>query len=366
MHVTMVKKRLANGETCRKCIQAEELLRKRGLFDKIDEVVWADESDPASPGAKLGVYFGVTLAPFFVVRDDAGHETVYESVLALINERLTSQPGIAAVTAAPPTNLDEAARELADAEPKDILRFGIERWGAALGIAFSGAEDVVLIDMAHRIGGSFSIFCLDTGRLHPETYRFIEAVRKRYGTSITLISPDAEALGRFVSKKGLFSFYEDGHEECCGVRKVAPLGRVLATLDAWVTGQRRDQSPATRSSIAVIARDHSFSGAHGSLVKLNPLARWTSAQTWQYIRDNDVPFNSLHAHGYVSIGCEPCTRAILPGEHERAGRWWWEDSTKRECGLHIGPSARAPRKAPDEPSQASTPPSLERGADGAR
>ena len=110
----------------------------------------------------------------------------------------------------------------------------------------------------------------------------------------------------------------------------------ICDLDELATGQRRDQSPATRSSVAVVERDRSFSGAHGPLVKLNPLAAWTSAQTWQYIRENDVPFNTLHERGFVSIGCEPCTRATLPGEHERAGRWWWEEATKRECGLHEG------------------------------
>jgi phosphoadenosine phosphosulfate reductase len=216
------------------------------------------------------------------------------------------------------------------------LRYGLERWGSSLGIAFSGAEDVVVVHMAHESGLPFSVFCLDTGRLHPETYRFIDAVRKRYDIEIALMAPDAEGLQSFVKRKGLFSFYEDGHEECCGIRKVEPLRRALATLRAWATGQRRDQSPATRAAIAVVEQDRTFRGLEGGpLVKLNPLAAWTSAQVWQYIRDHDVPFNALHERGFVSIGCEPCTRATLPGEHERAGRWWWEDATKRECGLHI-------------------------------
>jgi phosphoadenosine phosphosulfate reductase len=120
------------------------------------------------------------------------------------------------------------------------------------------------------------------------------------------------------------------------IRKVEPLRRTLSGLRAWATGQRRDQSPATRAAIAVVERDRTFSGLEGPLVKLNPLAGWTSAQTWSYIRENDIPFNELHERGFVSIGCEPCTRATLPGEHERAGRWWWEETTKRECGLHIG------------------------------
>jgi phosphoadenosine phosphosulfate reductase len=156
------------------------------------------------------------------------------------------------------------------------------------------------------------------------------------------LSPEAASVQALVRQKGLFSFYEDGHEECCGVRKVEPLRRKLATLRAWATGQRRDQSPATRGAIAVIERDPTFPGLSGpgSLVKLNPLARWTSAQTWDFIREAGIPYNPLHERGFISIGCEPCTRAILPGEHERAGRWWWEDSTKRECGLHIGNTGR--------------------------
>jgi phosphoadenosine phosphosulfate reductase len=346
-HLTMVKKRLANGEPCRKCAQAEDLLRSRGLWERVDEVVWADENDPSSPGMQLGARLGVALAPFFIVREDDGREVVYESVLKLVNERLSA----AATKAAPAApalaltdgDLEAASAELAAKHPAEILRWGLERWGRDLGIAFSGAEDVVLVHMASAASLPFSVFCLDTGRLHPETYRFIETVRKRYKVEISLFSPEAAAVHGLVRTKGLFSFYEDGHEECCGIRKVEPLRRALGGLRAWATGQRRDQSPATRAAIAAVERDRTFSGAGGPLVKLNPLAAWTSAQTWQFIRDEGVPFNPLHERGFVSIGCEPCTRAVLPGEHERAGRWWWEESTKRECGLHIG-NVTAPRR----------------------
>jgi phosphoadenosine phosphosulfate reductase len=356
MHVTMVKKRLRSGEPCRKCAQAEDLLKTRGLWDRVDEVVWADEKDPSSPGMVLSARLGVELAPFFIVRSDSGAETVYESVLQFIKELEAAggpktggpsehTPGAEVPPDAPagdPPDLLAAARDLAEAHPSAILRWGLERWGASLGIAFSGAEDVVLVHMASEIGLPFSVFCLDTGRLHAETYRFVETVRKHYKVEIAIMSPEAESLQTLVRQKGLFSFYEDGHEECCGVRKVEPLRRKLATLRAWATGQRRDQSPATRSAIAVIERDPTFPGlsGSGSLVKLNPLARWTSAQTWDYIREAHIPYNPLHERGFTSIGCEPCTRATLPGEHERAGRWWWEDSTKRECGLHIGNTSR--------------------------
>lgn len=346
MHITMVKKRLANGETCGKCAQAEDLLKKRGLWSQIDRVLWADEADPSSPGMKLALDFGVSAAPFFVV-DGGAAPVVYESVLKLVNERLT-QPQPPVPQTMPKGDIESAARELEGAQPGEILRYGLERWGGSLGIAFSGAEDVVLVHMASESGLPFSVFCLDTGRLHPETYRFIDAVRQRYKVEIALMAPDTDTLQVFVKKKGLFSFYEDGHGECCGIRKVEPLRRMLKTLDAWASGQRRDQSPATRSGIAVIEQDSTFSGASGALVKLNPLAGWTSTQVWQYIREHDVPFNSLHERGFVSIGCEPCTRATLPGEHERAGRWWWEDATKRECGLHIG-NTKAPRRGGQGP-----------------
>ncbi|HVU03837.1 MAG TPA: phosphoadenylyl-sulfate reductase [Polyangiaceae bacterium] len=335
MHVTMVKKRLENGEPCRKCAQAEELLKTRGLWGRIDDVVMAEEGNADSPGMKLAARFGVKNAPFFIVKDDDGPETVYESVLKLVKERLSDAPPTVQSPARPDVDVAAAERELRDAEPSAILRWGVERFGDTLGIAFSGAEDVVLVHMASALGLPFQVFCLDTGRLHPETYRFLDAVRRTYGVEIELMNADAPALQAFVKKKGLFSFYDDGHEECCGIRKVEPLRRKLSTLRAWVSGQRRDQSPATRAAIPVVESDRTFSGANGSLVKLNPLAGWTSARVWEFIREERVPFNPLHERGFVSIGCEPCTRAILPGEHERAGRWWWEDSTKKECGLHI-------------------------------
>ncbi len=342
MHITMVKKRLANGEACRKCVQAEDLLRSRGLWSRIDKVIWADEGDPSSPGMQLGARFGVAVAPYFVIQPEGdGAPVVYESVLKLIKERLVDSPSAEPSPSARAEDLEAAAHALADRHPSEILRWGLERWGASLGIAFSGAEDVVLVHMASELGLPFSVFCLDTGRLHAETYRFIDEVRKRYRIDVTLMSPEAEAVQALVKKKGLFSFYDDGHEECCGIRKVEPLKRALSVLRAWATGQRRDQSPATRGAIAVVERDRTFLGAEGPLVKLNPLANWTSGQTWQYIRENGIPFNPLHERGFISIGCEPCTRATLPGEHERAGRWWWEDTTKRECGLHIGNVAPA-------------------------
>jgi len=334
MHVTMIKKRLENGEPCQKCAQAEELLRRRGLWERIDEVVVADVRDPASPGYQLAAQHGIDLAPFFVVK--RGNESVvYTSVLKLIGEVLNPKPAAeTAVSGAPGVpDVEALGSELAGRPPQEIVERALSLFGSELAIAFSGAEDVVLIDMAVKSGKPFSVFTLDTGRLAPETYEFIERVRKHYGVAIAAAFPEAPAVEALVVKKGLFSFYEDGHGECCGIRKVAPLRRTLANYRAWMTGQRRDQSP-TRTNVHVVESDPGMAGPSGSLIKWNPLAFASLAEVWAYIRDNDVPFNPLHERGFVSIGCAPCTRAIRPGEHERAGRWWWEEATKRECGLH--------------------------------
>ena len=217
--------------------------------------------------------------------------------------------------------------------PIEILSIALNEF-ENIAIAFSGAEDIVLIDMAVKINPKVKIFALDTGRLHPETYKFIEQTRTQYNVQIDLILPDHQQLEAFVCEKGLYSFYKDGHQECCAIRKVAPLRRKLLTFDAWVTGQRQDQSLETRAGISVVEEDDVFSTADRKLVKFNPLCFWTSKKVWQYIHENKVPFNRLHEKGFVSIGCEPCTRAILPGQNEREGRWWWEAASKKECGLH--------------------------------
>ncbi len=228
------------------------------------------------------------------------------------------------------------AAQLADRDPRDILQIALDEYAPSVAISFSGAEDVALIDMAASIGRPFQIFSLDTGRLHPETYRFLDTVRDRYGIPIDVYFPQPDAVERLVREKGLFSFYRDGHKECCGIRKVEPLVRALAPLAAWITGQRQDQSPGTRAAIPVIQIDRTFGTPDRPLVKFNPLARWTSQQVWAYIRAHDVPYNPLHDRGFVSIGCEPCTRPVNPGQHEREGRWWWEEETRKECGLHAG------------------------------
>ena len=244
------------------------------------------------------------------------------------------------------------ADTLQDQHPREILEFAFREYTPHIAISFSGSGSVVLIDMAAQLLGAgsldksaFRVFTLDTGRLHPETYQFIDKVRERYRIPIEVYFPQPEAVENLVREKGLFSFYRDGHQECCNIRKVEPLKRALASLDAWITGQRRDQSPSTRHQLPVVQADPTFSTPERTLVKFNPLANWTSEQVWAYIHENDVPYNALHEKGFISIGCEPCTRPVLPGQHERAGRWWWEDENKKECGLHLGNGDGYGRKA---------------------
>jgi phosphoadenosine phosphosulfate reductase len=231
--------------------------------------------------------------------------------------------------------VDALAAEYTEKSPFEIMALALEQQGD-VAISFSGAEDVVLIDMAANLGKPFRVFSLDTGRLHSETYQFIDTVRKHYGIDIEICFPESEAVQQLVTQKGMFSFFEDGHKECCGIRKVAPLRKKLATLDGWITGQRKDQSPGTRNEIPVVQSDVSFSGPGKQLIKYNPLANWSSSDVWNYIRLMEVPYNPLHTRGFISIGCEPCTRPVLPNQHEREGRWWWEEATHKECGLHAG------------------------------
>jgi len=231
-------------------------------------------------------------------------------------------------------DVEKLAAEYASKSPQQILQLAMDHFDD-LWLSFSGADDIVVLDMAWKINPDIRVFTLDTGRLHPETYRFLEQVRKHYGIQIEVLSPDHQALEAYVKEKGLFDFYENGHGECCGIRKIAPLRRKLSGVDAWITGQRKDQSP-TRTNVPVIEVDSAFSTPERSLIKFNPLSNYTSEDVWNYIRMLEIPYNSLHERGFVSIGCEPCTRPVLPNQHEREGRWWWEEATQKECGLHGG------------------------------
>jgi phosphoadenosine phosphosulfate reductase len=193
-----------------------------------------------------------------------------------------------------------------------------------------GAEGMVLIDLIARHALPIRIITLDTGRLPEETLALIDRVRERYRVSIDVHAPDTQALEAFVTENGVNPFYRsvELRKECCALRKNEPLRRALVGKGAWITGLRREQS-ATRNDVGF----EEFDTLH-ALPKFNPLADWTSDEVWCYLRAHDVPYNALHDRGYPSIGCAPCTRAVQPGEDARAGRWWWEASEHKECGLH--------------------------------
>ena len=216
--------------------------------------------------------------------------------------------------------------------PQEILAWALEKYGTRVGIASSfGLEDMVLIDMASKITKQFTVFTLDTGRLHEETYLTMDRTRSHYGISIQSYFPKTDAVEQLEREKGFFSFKEslENRKECCAIRKVEPLTRALSNLDAWITGIRRDQI-VTRTDIPKVGEDTD----RPPLIKINPIADWSLEQVEDYIAKNKVPVNPLHKQNYPSIGCAPCTRPIEAGEDIRAGRWWWENPDHKECGLH--------------------------------
>lgn len=194
-----------------------------------------------------------------------------------------------------------------------------------------GAEDMVLTDIIQKENLNIEIFSLDTGRLPAETYTLMAEVEKNYNTKPVVFFPKHEAVESYVREKGINAFYEsiELRKACCHMRKVEPLQRALAGKQAWVTGMRAEQA-TTRASLPVREFD-----AGNKLEKFNPLSDWKEVEVWAYIRMFNVPYNALHDQFYPSIGCAPCTRAIAMGEDVRAGRWWWEDPTNKECGLHV-------------------------------
>jgi phosphoadenosine phosphosulfate reductase len=223
-------------------------------------------------------------------------------------------------------------RETSGVAAEPLLAHMVRRFGDRVALASSlGAEDQVVTDMLSRIAAAPNIFTLDTGRLPPETYDTIDATNKRYGLKIRVAFPDREQVEAMTLEHGPNLFYAsiENRKRCCQVRKIVPLRRELDRLDAWITGLRREQSQ-TRVEVRRIEWD----SANG-LIKVNPLADWTTDEVWNYIREHNVPYNALHDRGYPSIGCAPCTRAVGPGEGIRAGRWWWELPEQKECGLHL-------------------------------
>jgi phosphoadenosine phosphosulfate reductase len=222
------------------------------------------------------------------------------------------------------------------ATAEQVLDWVLERFHPRVALASSfGAEDMVVLDLMHRRRRDARVFTLDTLRLHAETYDLLRRAEEKYGVKVERMKPREDAVAKMVGEHGLNLFYDsvDKRKLCCGVRKVEPLGRALAALDAWITGLRREQA-TTRAQVHKVEVD----AGNGGILKINPLADWTGDQVWDYIRKNDLPYNLLHDRGYPSIGCEPCTRAVKPGEDPRAGRWWWEQSAgQKECGLHVSP-----------------------------
>ncbi|HEY1372120.1 MAG TPA: phosphoadenylyl-sulfate reductase [Candidatus Binatia bacterium] len=237
-----------------------------------------------------------------------------------------------------------AQQDLESLDAQGILKWAFEHYHPNLALACSfQAEESVLIDLMYRQRGSdFRVFTLDTGRLNQETYDCMDAMRERYGIDIEVFFPDATRVEKMVRENGLNLFYRsvEARKLCCDIRKVEPLNRALASLDAWMTGLRREQAP-TRTDLRKIEVDH----GHGDMAKINPLIDWTYQQVWDYIRENNLPYNKLHDQGYPSIGCAPCTRAVKPGEDIRAGRWWWENPETKECGLHVHREAAVESKA---------------------
>lgn len=219
---------------------------------------------------------------------------------------------------------------LIDATEQTLTRIAAD-FSPAVFASSLAAEDMVLTDMILKAKLPIGIFSLETGRLHQETLAVLDKVKARYDHDITLYRPQPEAVAAYVEQNGLNAFYNsvEMRRECCRIRKVEPLGRALAGNKAWITGQRRAQS-TTRAELHVQEDD----AAH-AMTKFNPLADWSEQDVWDYLRANDVPYNALHDQGYPSIGCEPCTRAVQPGEDVRAGRWWWENPDSKECGLHM-------------------------------
>jgi phosphoadenosine phosphosulfate reductase len=204
-----------------------------------------------------------------------------------------------------------------------------------------GVEDQVLTHLIAGAGLDIALATLDTGRLFPSTYELWKRTEARYGLEIEPFRPDPRAVEAYVATSGLNGFYESKEARlgCCEIRKVEPLGHALAGAAAWITGLRSDQSVA-RGKVPLAGWDEGY-----GLVKAAPLFDWSRDRVVAFAEAEAVPINALHARGYASIGCEPCTRAIRPGEPERAGRWWWENDAQRECGLHVDASGRLVRAA---------------------
>jgi len=218
------------------------------------------------------------------------------------------------------------------APAEEVIDFFTKTFGKGVCLSSSmGAEDQVLTHIMATRDPSCTIFTLDTGRMFHETYDLIDRTNKQYNIKIEVLFPDYKNVQKMVREKGINLFYDsvENRKLCCSIRKVEPLKRALEGMQAWITGIRKDQT-IDRFNTSLIEWDENY-----NLIKINPLYRWTEKMVWEYIRSNSVPYNELFDKGFRSIGCQPCTRAVEAGEDPRAGRWWWEDTGHKECGLHI-------------------------------
>lgn len=230
-----------------------------------------------------------------------------------------------------PDDIQSLNLQFSNAGPEELLRHFMSIYGNRMALSSSlSIEDQVLTDIMLKIDNNARIFTLDTGRLFPETYQLIDKTNITYNIKLEIFYPQNEKLEEFVKTHGINPFYESIKKRhlCCAIRKLEPLSRAFKNLDVWVCGLRQAQS-ITRCDMQMIEWDNQH-----ELIKLNPLISWSEEQVWSYIKTHHVPYNKLQDHGFPSIGCEPCTRAVKPGEDIRSGRWWWEAPNHRECGLH--------------------------------
>jgi len=227
---------------------------------------------------------------------------------------------------------EELNEKLQKKSTEEIIRYFLANYPNKVTLGSSlGAEDQVLLDIMSKCCRDFTVFTLDTGRLFPETYDLIDMTNKKYGMAIKVFFPDSRQVEKMVNSKGINLFYDsiENRKQCCYIRKIEPLKKALPGNDVWVTGLRKDQS-LNRFNTQLVEWDSSY-----SIIKVNPLLTWAEKDVWAYIKQNDVPYNPLHDKGFPSIGCQPCTRAVIPGEDFRSGRWWWEAPEHNECGLHV-------------------------------
>lgn len=222
--------------------------------------------------------------------------------------------------------------EFLERNPGEVLEYFLKEFPGKAALSSSlSYEDQVLTDMMVGIRKDARIFTLDTGRQFPETYELIDRTNMQYGISIEVFFPDFRKVQEMVREHGINLFYDsvELRHKCCEIRKIEPLKRALQGVDVWISGLRHSQS-VTRAGMQMVEYDTA-----DDVLKLNPLILWSEEQVKQYVKENGVPYNRLHEKGFPSIGCQPCTRAVAPGDDIRSGRWWWEDPDHRECGLHV-------------------------------